>query len=70
MFGNRSIRGSMIGGIAETQEVIDFCARMNILPECRIIRPDEINNAFNTLKTLDTPYRFVIDMALIESESH
>lgn len=67
MFGNRSIRGSVIGGIAETQEVIDFCARMNILPECKIIRPDEINTAFNTLKTLDTPYRFVIDMQLIDT---
>lgn len=63
MFGRRRIAGSPIGGIKETQEVLDFCARKNILPECRIIRPDEVNEAFATLEKADIPYRFVMDMS-------
>lgn len=63
MFGRRRVAGSPIGGIKETQEVLDFCARKNILPECKIIRPDEINDAFATLEKADIPYRFVMDMS-------
>lgn len=63
MFGRRRVAGSPIGGIQETQEVLDFCARKNILPECKIIRPDEINDAFATLEKADIPYRFVMDMS-------
>ena len=62
MFGRRRVAGSPIGGIKETQEVLDFCARKNILPECKIIRPDEVNDAFATLEKADIPYRFVMDM--------
>lgn len=63
LFGRRQILGSMIGGMRETQEVLDFCAKKNILPECKIIRPDEINDAFETLEKGDIAYRFVMDMA-------
>ena len=63
MFGRRRVAGSPIGGIKETQEVLDFCARKNILPECKIIRPDEVNDAFATLEKADIPYRFVMDMS-------
>jgi alcohol dehydrogenase (NADP+) len=67
MFGRRRIAGSPIGGMRETQEVIDFCARKGILPECRIIGPDQINEAFETLEKADIPYRFVIDMTKLEA---
>ena len=53
--------GSPIGGIAETQEMLDFCARKNILPECEMIRMDEINEAFARMERADVRYRFVID---------
>lgn len=66
LFGNRQIVGSQIGGLPETQEVLDFCGRQNILPECRIIRPDQINEAYETLEKSDIPYRFVIDMSALE----
>ena len=66
MFGRRRIAGSAIGGIRDTQEVIDFCARKNILPECTIIRMDEINQAFETLAKGDVARRFVIDMATLD----
>lgn len=63
MFGRRRVAGSPIGGMRETQEVLDFCARKGILPECRMIRPDQINEAFATLEKADIPYRFVMDMS-------
>ena len=63
LIGRRRVAGSPIGGMRETQEVIDFCARKGILPECRIIRPEQVNEAFATLQRADIPYRFVIDMA-------
>lgn len=61
--GRKSLAASPIGGMVETQEVIDFCARKGILPECRMIKPDEINMAFETLEQADIAYRFVIDMS-------
>ena len=61
--GRRRVTGSPIGGIAETQELLDFCARKNILPECEIIRMDQINEAFGRMERSDVRYRFVIDMA-------
>lgn len=70
MFGRRRVAWSPIGGIRETQEVINLCARKGILPECRIIRPDEINDAFETLAKADIPYRFVIDMASLDVSSN
>ncbi|WP_226703801.1 NAD(P)-dependent alcohol dehydrogenase [Microbulbifer elongatus] len=63
VMGRRCIVGSAIGGIAETQELIDFCAKKNILPECEIIKIDQVNDALERLKRSDVRYRFVIDMA-------
>lgn len=68
LFGRRRIAASPIGGIRETQELLDFCARKNILPECEIIRMDEINTAFERMERSDVHYRFVIDMATLETE--
>ena len=55
--------GSLIGGIAETQEVLDFCAEHQIYPECQMIKMDEINDAFEHLAQGDFAHRIVIDMA-------
>jgi alcohol dehydrogenase (NADP+) len=63
IMGRRRVAGSPIGGIAQTQELLDFCARKNILPECEMIRMDEINEAFKRMERADVRYRFVIDMA-------
>ncbi|WP_323846589.1 zinc-binding dehydrogenase [Microbulbifer magnicolonia] len=63
VLGRRCIVGSAIGGIAETQELIDFCAKKKILPECEIIQIGEVNDALQRLKRSDVRYRFVIDMA-------
>jgi len=66
IFGRRRIAGSLIGGLAETQEVLDFCAAHNILPACEMIRMDEINAAFERLAAGDISRRFVIDMASLQ----
>lgn len=67
IFGRRRIGGSLIGGIKETQEVLDFCAEHNIYPECEMIRMDEINKAFEHLSKGDVSHRFVIDMSTLEA---
>lgn len=61
--GRRRIAGSLIGGIQETQEVLDFCAEHNVYPECEIIKIEQINEAFKKLEAGDFAHRFVIDMA-------
>jgi uncharacterized zinc-type alcohol dehydrogenase-like protein len=63
LMGRRRLSGSPIGGIAETQEMLDFCARMNILPECEMINIQDIHAAFERMERADVRYRFVIDMA-------
>lgn len=67
IFGRRRLAGSLIGGIADTQEMLDFCARKNILPDCEMIRMDQINEAFVRLEHSDVRYRFVIDMKSLQS---
>lgn len=62
VLGNRSLAGSLIGGIPETQEVLDFCAEHGVLPECEMIRMDEVNQAWERMEKGDVRYRFVIDM--------
>ena len=62
VLGNRSLAGSLIGGIPETQEVLDFCAEHDVLPECEMIRIDEVNEAWERMEKGDVRYRFVIDM--------
>ncbi len=58
-----TIAGSMIGGIAETQEVIDYCTARNIKADIELIAPEDINQAFDRVVKKDVRYRFVIDMA-------
>ena len=59
----KSFSGSMIGGIAETQEMLDFCGRHNIASDIELIRMQDINTAYDRLLQGDVKYRFVIDMA-------
>ena len=61
IFKRRSITGSMIGGIPETQEMLDFCARHNIVSDIELIRADQINEAYERMLKGDVKYRFVID---------
>ena len=63
LLGRRRVAGSPIGGIAETQEMLDFCAKKHVLPDCEMIRMDQINEAFERMERADVRYRFVIDMA-------
>jgi uncharacterized zinc-type alcohol dehydrogenase-like protein len=62
ILGRRRITGSPAGGIAQIQEMLDFCARKQILPECETIAIDTINEAFERMERGDVRYRFVIDM--------
>ena len=61
--GRRSLSGSNIGGINETQEMLDFCAEHNITADIELIKMQEVNEAFERLERGDVKYRFVIDMA-------
>ena len=65
--GRRSFSGSNIGGIAETQEVLDFCAEHNVTADIELINVDQINEAFERLEKGDVKYRFVIDMASLKN---
>jgi alcohol dehydrogenase (NADP+) len=60
--GRRSLGGSAIGGIAETQEMLDFCAAHNVTSDVEMIRMDQIDEAFDRMLRSDVKYRFVIDM--------
>jgi uncharacterized zinc-type alcohol dehydrogenase-like protein len=63
LLGRRRVSGSPIGGIRETQELLDFAAEKDILPEVEIIPIQDINHAFERMERADVRYRFVIDMA-------
>jgi uncharacterized zinc-type alcohol dehydrogenase-like protein len=63
----RSLAGSMIGGIAETQEMLDFCAEHDVRPEVEVITPDYINEAYERVLASDVRYRFVIDTASLRN---
>ncbi|HYG48640.1 MAG TPA: NAD(P)-dependent alcohol dehydrogenase [Allosphingosinicella sp.] len=63
IFGRRSIAGSLIGGIAETQEMLDFCAEKGIVADIEMIRADGIEQAYDRMQKSDVKYRFVIDNA-------
>src|SRR5688572_30364083 len=63
----RSFAGSAIGGIAETQEMLDFCGKHNIVADIEMIRIDQINDAYERLLKGDVKYRFVIDMNSLKS---
>jgi uncharacterized zinc-type alcohol dehydrogenase-like protein len=61
--GRRSLSGSMIGGIPETQEMLDFCAEHDVRPEIEVVAADYINEAYERVLASDVRYRFVIDTA-------
>jgi len=63
LFGRRSLSGSPIGGIAETQQMLDFCAEHNITADVEVIPIQRVNEAYDRLLKSDVKYRFVIDMA-------
>jgi uncharacterized zinc-type alcohol dehydrogenase-like protein len=64
----RSFAGSMIGGIRETQEMLDFCAEHGIAPEIEIISANQIDEAWERVLASDVRYRFVIDISTMENE--
>ncbi|WP_310558152.1 NAD(P)-dependent alcohol dehydrogenase [Flavobacterium sp.] len=66
IMGRKSIAGSLIGGIAETQEMLDFCGGHNIVSEIEIIKMQDINEAYERMLKSDVRYRFVIDMASLK----
>ena len=65
IFGRKSIAGSLIGGIAETQEMLDYCAEHNIVSDIELIAMKDINEAYERMLKGDVRYRFVIDMATL-----
>jgi uncharacterized zinc-type alcohol dehydrogenase-like protein len=68
IMGRRSLSGSNIGGIAETQEMLDFCGEHNITADVEVIPIQKVNEAYDRLLKSDVKYRFVIDMASLKSE--
>jgi uncharacterized zinc-type alcohol dehydrogenase-like protein len=62
----RSLAGSLIGGIAETQEMLDFCAKHNIVSDIEMIPMQDINKAYDRILKSDVKYRFVVDMASLK----
>jgi uncharacterized zinc-type alcohol dehydrogenase-like protein len=69
IMGRKSIGGSSIGGIAETQEMLDFCAEHGLGADIETIRMDEINDAYERMLKSDVKYRFVIDMATMPASA-
>ena len=67
IMGRKSVAGSLIGGIAETQELLDFCGKHAIASDVEVIRIQEINEAFERMLRSDVKYRFVIDMASLKA---
>ncbi|WP_313580379.1 NAD(P)-dependent alcohol dehydrogenase [Chishuiella sp.] len=65
--GRKSFAGSNIGGIKETQEMLDFCYKHNIVADSEIINIQDVNTAFERLEKGDVKYRFVIDMASLKN---
>ena len=63
LFGRHQLAGSAIGGIAETQDMLDFCGEHGITADVEVIPIQQINNAFERLAKGDVKYRFSIDMA-------
>jgi alcohol dehydrogenase (NADP+) len=69
LMGRRSLSGSIIGGIAETQEMLDFCGEHNITSDVEVIPIQKVNEAYDRLLKSDVKYRFVIDMASLKKEA-
>jgi len=65
IFGRKSIAGSLIGGIAETQEMLDFCADKGIVADIELVAARDIETAYERMQKSDVKYRFVIDSATL-----
>jgi uncharacterized zinc-type alcohol dehydrogenase-like protein len=68
LFGRRSVSGGLIGGIRETQEMLDFCGEHNVTADIETIPIQEVNQAYERLLKNDVKYRFVIDMSSLKSK--
>jgi uncharacterized zinc-type alcohol dehydrogenase-like protein len=66
VFARRQLAGSLIGGIAETQEMLDFCAEHNIVCDIEMVDMPAINSAWERVVKADVKYRFVIDMKTLK----
>ncbi len=67
VMGRKSVAGSVIGGIAETQEMLDFCGEHGITSDIEVIKIQDINEAYERMLKSDVKYRFVIDMASLKA---
>jgi uncharacterized zinc-type alcohol dehydrogenase-like protein len=67
IMGRKSAACSLIGGIAETQELLDFCGKHNITSDVEVVNIQDINNAYERMLKSDVKYRFVIDMKSLKS---
>jgi uncharacterized zinc-type alcohol dehydrogenase-like protein len=67
IFGNKSLSGSMIGGIPQTQEMLDFCGQHNITADAEVIAIQQVNQAYERMLKSDVKYRFSIDMASLKA---
>jgi uncharacterized zinc-type alcohol dehydrogenase-like protein len=70
LFKRRQIAGSIIGGLPETQEMLDFCGQHGIVSDIELIRIDQINQAYDRMLRSDVKYRFVIDSASLNGNGH
>jgi uncharacterized zinc-type alcohol dehydrogenase-like protein len=68
LFGRKSLSGSPIGGLKETQEMLDFCGEKGITSDIELIPIQKVNEAYDRLLKSDVKYRFVIDMASLKAE--
>jgi len=66
IFFGRSLTGSLIGGLSQTQEMLDYCAANNITADVEVIDIKDVNRAFDRMEKSDVKYRFVIDMATLK----
>ena len=68
IFGRKSVSGSLIGGIRETQEMLDLCGEQDITSDVEVIPIQKVNEAHERLLKSDVKYRFSIDMSSLKSE--
>ncbi len=68
VMGRKSVSGSLIGGIKETQELLDFCAQHNIVPDVEIVNIQDVNKIYERMLKSDVKHRYVIDMASLKSD--
>jgi uncharacterized zinc-type alcohol dehydrogenase-like protein len=68
LFKRRAMSGSIIGGMVETQQMLDYCAEKNIVSNLEVIPIQKINETFERVLKADVKYRFVIDMASLKQQ--